>query len=139
MTPTPPQKPQRFVPTLTEVISPDEVERLRSRKEVVTLPPAMAVPAPPPLPEPAAPAPTDAAVLDPYALAQQVRSSVMASLNDHIRQQVADIMQAQQMLMIQTLRMQLTPLVESWVVQALDAHLGEASDRPFDARLHSDN
>jgi hypothetical protein len=62
-------------------------------------------------------------------LARQIETTVLGSLDDHIRSQVADVLQAQQMLMVQSLRTQLQPMVESLVHDALQAHLMDATNR----------
>lgn len=132
--PKAPLEPRRFVPTLTEVVHMPPVVAATpaaasafpvsgamesTRGEVVS----------PPLPETSlsrAEPTVDAAPegQDVEALVSRVCAAVMQALDDHIRVVVAEAMQTQHLLLVQSLRGQITPMVEASVRDALVAEMG---------------
>lgn len=106
----PASEPRRFVPTLTEVVHLPEP--------------------PPPVPfqaEVAAPVAPALTLTDPEALVARVCATVSQELDDHVRAVVADAMQAQHMLLVQGLRSQLAPLIETLVRDAVAAETVHAT------------
>jgi len=112
----PASEPRRFVPTLTEVVHLPE--------------PPPPVPFQPEVDTPVAPVAFVApafAPIDPEALVARVCATVSQELDEHVRTVVADAMQAQHMLLVQGLRMQLAPLIETLVRDAVAAETVHAT------------
>lgn len=106
----PASEPRRFVPTLTEVVHlPEPPPQVPFHAEVAA---------------PVAPALT---LTDPEALVARVCATVSQELDDHVRAVVADAMQAQHMLLVQGLRSQLAPLIETLVRDAVAAETVHAT------------
>lgn len=112
----PASEPRRFVPTLTEVVHlPEPPPQVPFQAEVAA--PVVTV-------APVAPA---LALTDPEALVARVCATVSQELDDHVRAVVADAMQAQHMLLVQGLRGQLAPLIETLVRDAVAAETVHAT------------
>jgi hypothetical protein len=115
---------RRFVPTLTDVVRPEELL-------------AHSVAAPPPSSPAATPVADDGPgwsgaplgteppepVHDAAALVGKVCETVHQTLDDHLRTMVMQHVQAQQLLLIQSLRAELLPLVQPMVQEAVQAAL----------------
>ena len=109
----PASEPRRFVPTLTEVVHlPEPPPPVPFQAEV-------AAPVPPAMPA--------LTLTDPEALVARVCATVSQELDDHVRAVVADAMQAQHMLLVQGLRSQLAPLIETLVRGAVAAETVHAT------------
>ena len=109
----PHSEPRRFVPTLTEVVHmPEPPPPVPFQAEVIA-PVASVAPA--------------LALTDPEALVARVCATVSQELDDHVRAVVADAMQAQHMLLVQGLRSQLAPLIETLVRGAVAAETVHAT------------
>ena len=114
----PASEPRRFVPTLTEVVHlPEPPPQVPFQAEVAA--PVVTVSV-----APVAPALT---LTDPEALVARVCATVSQELDDHVRAVVADAMQAQHMLLVQGLRSQLAPLIETLVRDAVAAETVHAT------------
>jgi|GEM_PF-1842550 len=127
-------EPRRFVPTLTEVVHMPPVASTTLVPDLA-FPVSSAMESPggevvsTPLPEPSLSRaePTVEAALegqDVEALVSRVCAVVMQALDDHIRVVVAEALQTQHMLLVQSLRGQVTPMVEASVRDALVAEMG---------------
>lgn len=107
-------EPRRFVPTLTDVVEVPVVASVSLDNgdfSAATQPEAV------PLPAPITPQ------WDPDALVARACATVTQGLDDHIRAVVADAMQTQHMLLVQSLRGQLQPLVEAMVRDAVEGEM----------------
>jgi hypothetical protein len=120
-------EPRRFVPTLTEVVhvpEPLPVPLQAALTEDDTAHSADAPDSPPAASKPVNPPPL---AVDTEALVARVCASVSLELDDHVRAVVADAMQAQHMLLVQGLRSQLAPMIETLVRNALAAETVHAT------------
>lgn len=109
----PPSEPRRFVPTLTEVVHlPEPPSPVPFQAEVAA---------------PVAPVAPALTLTDPEALVARVCATVSQELDDHVRAVVADAMHAQHMLLVQGLRSQLAPLIETLVRDAVAAETVHAT------------
>ena len=115
----PHSEPRRFVPTLTEVVHmPEPPPPVPFQAEVI----APVVPV-----VPVASVAPALALTDPEALVARVCATVSQELDDLVRAVVADAMQAQHMLLVQGLRSQLAPLIETLVRGAVAAETVHAT------------
>ncbi|MBA4254580.1 MAG: hypothetical protein C0445_01750 [Polaromonas sp.] len=122
---------RRFVPTLTDVVRPEEL----MAHSVVTQPPSSPAPTPvldedrvwsgAPVGAEPPPSPHDTA-----AWVAKVCETVHQTLDDHLRTMVMQQVQAQQLLLIQSLRAELLPLVQPMVQEAVQAALQQRSPTP---------
>lgn len=116
----PPPEPRRFVPTLTDVVHLPEAPLF-----------------PPEAPAPAAPAAPVPLAIDTDATVARVCATVAQGLDDHLRAVVADAMQAQHMLLVQALRSQLAPLIETLVRDAVAAEIVHATRQAGDSCIQA--
>lgn len=131
--------PRRFVPTLTDVVRPEElmatamVQATSPDVDVVRAEQAMVVGQ-----ENGSAASQESGLVaesaqstpDAAALVAKVCETVHQTLDDHLRTMVMQQVQAQQLLLIQSLRAELLPLVHSLVEDAVQAALQQRSSVP---------
>ncbi len=131
--------PRRFVPTLTDVVRPEElmatamVQATSPDVDVVRAEQAMVVGQ-----ENGNAASQESGLVaesaqstpDAAALVAKVCETVHQALDDHLRTMVMQQVQAQQLLLIQSLRAELLPLVHSLVEDAVQAALQQRSSVP---------